>query len=219
MITPSNLYLILIFIISYLLGSFPTAFLVIKKFTGQDIKQIGTGNVGAMNVQRATGKIYLFLLTFLIDAAKAVLAVLIAKYFSFLGYNLNWAITIAAFGAVLGHCFPVFLKFHGGKAISSLIGILALLNFKWLLLPWAIVCLFSIFTTGYLFLGQFMGTVFLPFIGYFLAPEYSWLCFLVAVPIFIKQWPRFMPMLRGQEPKWYWKIAKKNQEEQEKIQN
>jgi len=203
-----NVYLILIFLISYLLGSFPTAFLVAKKFSGQDIRKVGTGNVGAMNVQRATGKVYLFLLTFLVDAAKAVLAILIAKNFSFLGYDLNKAITVAAFGAVVGHCFPVFLKFQGGKAIASLIGILALLNFKWLLLPWAGACLVSILFTGYLFLGQFMGTIFLPFIGYFLAPEYFWLCLLVAIPIFIKQWPRFIPMLRGQEPRWYWKLPK-----------
>jgi len=203
-----NLYLILIFLISYLLGSFPTAFLIAKKFSGQDIRKVGTGNVGAMNVQRATGKVYLFLLTFLIDAAKAVLAILIARKFSFLGYDLDKAITVAAFGAVIGHCFPVFLKFQGGKAIASLIGILALLNFKWLLLPWAGVCFVFILFTGYLFLGQFMGTIFLPFIGYLLAPEYFWLCLLVAIPIFIKQWPRFIPMLRGQEPRWYWKLPK-----------
>lgn len=211
MITQSDFYLFLIFIISYLLGSFPTAFLIIKKYSGQDIKKVGTGNVGAMNVQRATGKIHLFLLTFLIDAGKAILAIIIAKKFSYLGYDLNLAITIAAFGAVVGHCFPIFLKFQGGKAIASLIGILTLLNFQWLLLPWAAVCIFSILTTGYLFLGQFMGTIFLPIIGYFLAPEYFWLCLVVAIPIFIKQWPRFIPMLKGQEPKWYWKLSKNKQ--------
>lgn len=209
MIIATNLYLILIFIISYFLGSFPTAFLVAEKFSGQDIRKVGTGNVGAMNVQRATGKIYLFLMTFLVDAGKAILAILIAQRFSFLGYNLNWAITAAALGAVVGHCFSVFLKFQGGKAISSLIGILFILNFKWLFLPWAGICLVFVLATGYLFLGQFMGTIFLPFIGYFLAPEYFWLCLLVAIPIFIKQWSRFIPMLKGREPRWYWKLLKK----------
>jgi acyl phosphate:glycerol-3-phosphate acyltransferase len=205
-----NFYLFLVFIISYLLGSFPTAYLIIKKSSGQDIRTIGTGNVGAMNVQRATGKVYLFIITFLIDAAKAVLAIYLAQKFSFLGYDLNLAVTVAAFGAVVGHCWPVFLKFQGGKAIASLIGIFAYLNFQWLLIPWASICLIYIFLTGYLFLGQFMGTVFLPFIGYFVAPEYFWLCVLVAIPVFIKQWPRFIPMLKGQEPKWYWKLPKKS---------
>lgn len=207
----SNFYLLLIFFVSYILGSFPTAFLIIKKYSGQDIKEIGTGNVGAMNVQRATGKVYLFILTFLIDAAKAMLAIFIARKFSYLGYGLDAGVTVAAFGAVVGHCYPVFLKFHGGKAVASLMGILMLLNFQWLFIPWGAVCVFSIVTTGYLFLGQFMGTIFLPIIGYFLAPEYFWLCLLVAIPIFIKQWPRFIPMMNGQEPKWYWKLPKNKQ--------
>jgi glycerol-3-phosphate acyltransferase PlsY len=211
MINQSDFYLFLIFIISYLLGSFPTAFLITKRYSGQDIKKVGTGNVGAMNVQRATGKIHLFVLTFLVDAGKAALAVLIAQKISYPGYNLNLAVTVAAFGAVVGHCFSVFLKFHGGKAIASLMGILALLNFQWLFLPWGAVCVLSILATGYLFLGQFMGTIFLPIIGYFLAREYFWLCFLVAIPIFIKQWSRFIPMLKGQEPKWYWKLPKNKQ--------
>jgi glycerol-3-phosphate acyltransferase PlsY len=206
--TNNNLYLIIFFAISYFFGSFPTAFLVAKKFSGQDIRKVGTGNVGAMNVQRATGKVYLFLLTFLIDAGKAILAISIPKWFSYLGYNLNLAITIAAFGAVVGHCFSFFMKFQGGKAISSLIGILAVLNFQWLFLPWAGICLIFLLPTGYLFLGQFAGTIFLPFIGYLLVPEYFCLCFLVAIPIFIKQYSRFIPMLKGQEPRWYWKLPK-----------
>jgi hypothetical protein len=76
-------------------------------------------------------------------------------------------------------------------------------------LPWAFICLAFLLPTGYLFLGQFMGTVFLPLIGYLVVPEYFWLCILVAIPVFIKQWPRFIPMLKGQEPRWYWKIRKK----------
>jgi len=202
-------YLILIFIIAYLIGSFPTAYLVAKKFSDKDIRKGGTGNVGAMNVQRVTGKFHLFVLTLMGDAGKGVLAVLIPQWFSFLGYNLIFAITLAAFGAVLGHCFPIFLKFHGGKAIASLIGIFAVLNFYWLLLPWGGICILFVLSTGYLFLGQFMGTIFLPIIGYFLAPEYFWLCVLVAIPVFIKQCPRFIPMLKGKEPKWYFKEKSK----------
>jgi len=201
-------YLILIFIIAYLLGSFPTAFLIVKKVSGKDIRNIGTGNVGAMNVARATGKGFLFWLTVIIDLLKGALAILIPQWLAFLGYDLPLAITLAGAGAVLGHCYPVFLKFKGGKAQASLIGILGVLNWQWLLIPWGAVAIFSILITGYLFLGQFMGTIFLPIIAYFLAPEYFWLCLLMAIPIFIRQWPRFIPMLRGKEPKWYWKIRK-----------
>jgi len=207
----SNFYLILIFLIAYFLGSFPTAYLVTKKFTGKDVRKAGTKNVGAVNVQRVTGKFHLFLLTLAGDVGKGSLAVLIPQWLSFLNYNLLGAITLGAFGVVLGHCFSCFLKFQGGKAIASLIGIFAVLNFYWLLLPWGGICLIFIFVSGYLFLGQFMGTIFLPIIGYFLVPEYFWLCLLVAIPIFIKQWPRFIPMLKGQEPKFYWSERKKDE--------
>jgi len=208
----SNIYLIIIFVVAYLLGSFPTAYLVVKKITGQDIRKIGTGNVGAMNVSRATGRGSLFWLTAIIDIGKGALAVLIPQWFSFLGYNLFWAITLAAFGAVLGHCFSIFLNFQGGKAQASLIGILAILNWQWLLFPWGGIVILYILASGYLFLGQFMGTIFLPIITYFLVPEYFWLSILVAIPIFIKQWPRFIPMLKGEEPKWYWKLPKEKKE-------
>jgi len=204
----SNIYLIIIFVVAYLLGSFPTAYLVVKKITGQDIRKIGTGNVGAMNVSRATGRGSLFWLTAIIDIGKGALAVLIPQWFSFLGYNLFWAITLAAFGAVLGHCFSIFLNFQGGKAQASLIGILAILNWQWLLFPWGGIVILYILASGYLFLGQFMGTIFLPIITYFLVPEYFWLSILVAIPIFIKQWPRFIPMLKGKEPRWYFKERK-----------
>jgi len=204
----SNLFLILIFIVAYLLGSFPTAYLIVKKFTGQDIRKIGTGNVGAMNVSRATGKGSLFWLTVAIDAGKGALAVLIPQWLAFLGHDLVLGITLAGFGAVLGHCYPVFLKFQGGKAQASLIGIVGVLNWQWLLIPWGGVAIISILASGYLFLGQFLGTISLPIIAYFLAPKYFWLCVLMAIPIFIRQWPRFIPMLKGEEPKWFWKIRK-----------
>ncbi len=208
----SNIYLIIIFVVAYLLGSFPTAYLVVKKITGQDIRKIGTGNVGAMNVSRATGRGSLFWLTVIVDIGKGALAVLLPQWLSFLGYNLLLAITLAAFGAVLGHCFSIFLNFQGGKAQASLIGILAVLNWQWLLLPWGSICIIYVLVSGYLFLGQFMGTIFLPIIAYFLAPKYFWASFLMAIPIFIKQWPRFIPMLKGEEPKWFWKLPKEKKE-------
>jgi len=206
----ANLYLILIFFIAYLLGSFPSAYLITKKFTGKDVREEGTGNVGAMNVSRITGKGSLFWLTVVLDAGKGILAVLIPQWLFFLGYNLSFGIALAAFGVVLGHCYSIYFKikegkFSGGKAQASLIGILVVLNFKFLFLPWGAIVILYILASGYLFLGQFMGNIFLPIIAYFLVPEYFWACLLMTIPIFIKQWPRFIPMLKGQEPKWYWK--------------
>lgn len=206
-----NLIYPLLFLIgSYIIGSFPTAYFAVKKFTGKDIRREETGNVGAMNTLRATGKSYLFFLVFIIDALKGYLGIYLPQLFSYLSYDMNLSIAFGAFGVVLGHCYSIYFKikdgkFSGGKAIASLFGILAGVNFFNLFIPWGIAMLIPVILTGNLFLGQFVGTLALPFIGYFLLPEYFLLTFLCAIPVFIKQWPRVIPMLKGKEPKWYFK--------------
>lgn len=201
--------LFLIFVLSYFIGSFPTAYFVTKKFTGKDVRKEGTGNVGAMNVSRATGKFYLFLLVLLGDVLKGAIPVFFLQSLN-LGNISIPAITLCAFGIVLGHCYSAYFKikegkFSGGKAIASMAGILGVLDFYWLFLPAFLVCVFYVLVSGYLFLGQFMGNLFLPVISYFLAPQYFWLCFFCSIPIFWKQKSRFIPMLKGKEPKWYYK--------------
>lgn len=194
--------------IGYLLGSFPTAFLVVKKFTGKDIRQEGTGNVGAMNTARTTGKFYLFFLVFIVDALKGYVGVYLPHLF--LESQLHLAVTVGGFGVVLGHCYSLYFKlkegkFTGGKAIASLFGILIGVNFMELFIPWSLAMLIPVIFTGNFFLAQFTGTLVLPLIGYFLIPEYFPLTILCAIPVFIKQWPRVIPMLQGKEPKWYFR--------------
>ncbi|MBU1877230.1 MAG: glycerol-3-phosphate acyltransferase [Patescibacteria group bacterium] len=214
------IYSILFFVSSYFLGSFPTAYLIVKKYSNKDIREEETKNVGALNVMRVTDKPLLFLITTFIDASKGALPVLIAKYFSYLGYNQILVMTIAGFGVVLGHCFSIYFKikdgkFSGGKAQASLIGILWVLDFNWLLLPWAAMAIVFILATQSFFFGQFMGNFLLPLIGYSLSPNYFLVCLLMAIPIFIKQWPSVIPALKGEIPKWYYRgiknIKTKNQ--------
>ncbi len=202
------LYPLAFFIISYIIGSFPTAYIVVKKFAGKDVRGEETGNVGAMNTARVTGKFYLFFLVFLVDAFKGFLGIYLPQLFTSFAYDLNLAITLGGFGVVLGHCYSIYFKlkegkFAGGKAIASLFGILAGVNLANLFIPWGLAMLVPVVLTGNLFLGQFFGTLALPFIGYFLFPEYFWLTLLCSIPVFIKQWPRVIPMLKGKEPKWY----------------
>jgi glycerol-3-phosphate acyltransferase PlsY len=190
-------FMLFLFLLSgYLLGSFPTAYFVVKKFTGKDIRKEETGNVGAMNTARTTGKFHLFFLVFLVDALKGYLGVTIPTLFPQWGYDVPLAVAVGGFGVVLGHCYSLYFKikdgkFAGGKAIASLFGILAGVSFWKLFAPWGIAMLA------------------LPFIGYFLFPEYFALTVLCAIPVFIKQWPRVIPMLQGKEPSWYFK-GKKN---------
>ena len=104
------------FLVTYLLGSIPFG-LLLTKFSGAgDIRKIGSGNIGATNVLR-TGRKGLAIATLLLDAAKGCVAVLIGQSF---GPDLA---IIAAWGAVLGHLFPVWLKFKGGKGGATALGV------------------------------------------------------------------------------------------------
>jgi glycerol-3-phosphate acyltransferase PlsY len=103
--------------LSYLHGSIPFGLLLTKMFGKGDIREIGSGNIGATNVLR-TGSKGLAAATLLLDAAKGAAAVLIAKVY--------WpdAVNFAAAGALVGHLYPVWLKFRGGKGVATFLGIL-----------------------------------------------------------------------------------------------
>jgi glycerol-3-phosphate acyltransferase PlsY len=132
--------LVLISIISYLLGSIPFSYLVARAY-GKNLYQVGSKNIGAANVWRATGKIEAFLLALIGDLGKGVLAIFLTQRF-FPGQILP--LTLATFFIVLGHNWPIFLKFKGGRGLATLAGILLYLNFKALFLIFLIIFL-SIF--------------------------------------------------------------------------
>ena len=104
--------------LGYLLGSIPFGLLLTKAAGGPDVRTIGSGNIGATNVLR-TGRKGLAALTLLLDALKGTAAVLIAAVYG--GYAASLAAGLAAF---LGHLFPVWLKFKGGKGVATYIGLL-----------------------------------------------------------------------------------------------
>jgi glycerol-3-phosphate acyltransferase PlsY len=108
----------LAFAVGYLLGSIPFGLLLTKATGGPDVRTIGSGNIGATNVLR-TGRKGLAALTLLCDALKGTAAVLIAA--AFWGYDAS---LLAGIGAFLGHLFPVWLKFKGGKGVAIYIGLL-----------------------------------------------------------------------------------------------
>ncbi len=127
----------LISIISYLIGSFPTAYLLVKQFAGQDIRKVGSGNIGAMNTVRAlkekSGKlaVFGFFAVLIIDMAKGASAVFLAQrlfenqqHFNSFADPYYISLILAGFFVVLGHNYSVFLKFSGGRGAASLIGIL-----------------------------------------------------------------------------------------------
>jgi acyl phosphate:glycerol-3-phosphate acyltransferase len=113
---------------AYLLGSIPFGVVLTRVFTGKDVRQVGSGNIGASNVSRAAGK-KVGVLTLVLDAAKASVPMLVAERLfadpgTFAGQG--WAVAVGA-AAFLGHIYPVWLGFKGGKGVATALGVFAVL--------------------------------------------------------------------------------------------
>ena len=124
---------------SYLLGSIPFGFILTKIFIKKDIRKSGSGNIGASNVLRSGGK-FLGLLTLLLDGAKGYFAILITIN------NFQDYLILSASLTFMGHLFPIWLKFKGGKGVATYLGILFAINFILaivFILTWIIIILIS----------------------------------------------------------------------------
>lgn len=130
-----------VFLLSYFLGCVSTGYYLVRLRTGKDIREIGSGNIGARNVGRELGHTG-FLLTLLIDGAKGAFAVWIAKHFS----SDTRLEIIAMLAVVIGHNWPVQLRFHGGKGVSTSFGALLVFDYHLLGFFGAVFILFFIFT-------------------------------------------------------------------------
>nr|MDQ3818245.1 glycerol-3-phosphate acyltransferase [Acidobacteriota bacterium] len=114
---------VLVLISAYLLGSVPFGYLIVRAKEGADVRATGSGGTGATNVSRLAGKLA-GVVTLLLDAAKGALAVLIARFFATEDFGANWWVAASAILAVVGHCFPVWLGFRGGKGVATTLGVL-----------------------------------------------------------------------------------------------
>ena len=114
--------IILTSLISYLIGSIPFGFILTKIFLKKDIRNIGSGNIGATNVLRTGNKIVGYL-TLILDILKAVIPVLLTKFY------IPDYIFISALSVFIGHVFPIWLKFKGGKGVATYLGILFCINY------------------------------------------------------------------------------------------
>jgi acyl phosphate:glycerol-3-phosphate acyltransferase len=121
---------------SYLLGSIPFGYLLVRIVKGEDVRASGSGNIGATNVARKSPA--LGVATLLLDAAKGLAAVLVARVL-FGGPHQQLIMTTAAFFAVVGHLFPIWLKFRGGKGVATSLGAFILLT------PKSILCMVVLF--------------------------------------------------------------------------
>ncbi|MDQ1198284.1 glycerol-3-phosphate 1-O-acyltransferase PlsY [Agrobacterium sp. SORGH_AS 787] len=157
-------FLALAAIIGYLLGSIPFGLLLTRAAGLGDVRQIGSGNIGATNVLR-TGNKKLAAATLLCDAFKGTAAVLIAN--ALWGYEAS---LVAGFFAFLGHLFPVWLGFKGGKGVATYIGVL-LGAAPLMMLAFAAIWLITAFVTKYSSLSALVAMLIIPIILWILGPE------------------------------------------------
>ena len=195
-------------LLGYLLGSIPFG-LVLTRLAGLgDIRQIGSGNIGATNVLR-TGNKPLALATLLLDSGKGAVAALVALDLAgrFLGPDMAMtqpammAAVLAAGGAMLGHSFPVWLGFKGGKGVATAIGVLLAVCWPVGLLAcltWLVVAgLFRISS-----LSALTAIALSPLTGWwFGGPLVAGLCLFIAILVFIRHEANIRRLLKGEEPK------------------
>ena len=163
--------LFLILFLSYLIGSIPFGFLLTKIFLKKDIREIGSGNIGATNALR-TGNKLIGYSTLTLDISKAVILLLIIKF------NFSEYLFTSSIAVFLGHVFPIWLKFKGGKGVATYVGILFCIN-----IYLVIVFIFSwliIFTlTKYSSLASMLSSLFVSLTSYFLLGDNNYYFYII----------------------------------------
>jgi len=186
---------------SYLLGSIPFGYLLVRIFTGADVRTSGSGNIGATNVARKSP--VLGLVTLILDAAKGLTAVLLAQTL-FDGSDRHQLMAVAALFAVVGHLFPVWLKFRGGKGVATSLGAFVLLT------PKSIACMLLLFLIlaaafRYVSLGSVAAATAFPFLafatGEYQSPRELVIVVIVSLLVIWKHRRNIGRLIAGTEPR------------------
>lgn len=186
---------------TYLVGSIPFGLLLTKIFTGKDIRQHGSGNIGATNVTRVAGKL-LGLLTLLGDGLKGAAMVLIARYYllsNFFAFTWLYAVGLAA---ILGHIFPIYLRFHGGKGVATTFAVFLAVDFRlgiFVMLLWCLTFLLFRMSSLAALISLTAATV-LSLI--FLEHETFLFSLLASCIIFYRHRTNIVKILRGEEDRF-----------------
>jgi glycerol-3-phosphate acyltransferase PlsY len=195
----------IIAVAAYLLGSVPTGYLLIRIFRHEDIRSVGSGNIGATNVLRSAGKT-LGLATFLLDVLKGSSAVWLGGFLGSLlmpAEPLRNAQALAALFAVLGHVFTVWLRFKGGKGVATGFGVFLVAS------PWAALAAISVFIvvlalSRYVSLASILGSASFPLFAWLLTsgdrpPFFIAVQIFVALLIIVKHHQNIRRLLNGSE--------------------
>lgn len=194
------MYLIGLFI-SYLLGSIPMG-LLLTKLTGKgDLRKVGSGNIGATNVMRVGG-LRMAGLVWLLDMLKAVLAVWLGNYIAGGAFGA-WC----GFVAIVGHCYPIWLRFKGGKGISSLFGVMLAVSplcFVVCAIEWLLVALYS----GISSLGATVVFCLIPLLGFAINVNVGWAFLAIGLLCMWRHRENIKRLITKTESKIEWKWKK-----------
>jgi glycerol-3-phosphate acyltransferase PlsY len=188
----------------YLLGSIPFGYILIRMFRGQDVRQTGSGNIGATNVSRTSPA--LGAVTLILDALKGTAAVLITRTL-FPGQTI--LLGLAAFMAIAGHVFPIWLRFRGGKGVATGLGSFVVLVPKTVLVMIGIfVAIFLAFR--YISLASILTVALFPLIAWILNPYPGTpqvIAFMAAASLLIiaKHHGNIRRLLAHSEPRFHWR--------------
>jgi acyl phosphate:glycerol-3-phosphate acyltransferase len=181
-------------LIAYLIGSIPVG-IILAKMKGADPRKVGSGNIGATNVMRAAGK-KLGILTLVGDILKGLVPTLAAIYYR-QPYPLIAAVGLATF---LGHLFPLYLKFRGGKGVATALGVYLVLSPLAILIN-VIIFILVLLKWHYVSLGSLIGTGLVPvtLIALKAPAEYVYLSLIIGVLIFVKHKDNIKRLMKGTE--------------------
>ena len=193
--------LVIIFITSYLIGSIPTGYIIVKAFTGQDIRKVGSGSTGATNVKRVMGKKWFFTVMIL-DAIKGALPVVLAAFFSSSFKGIGLLPVVAAVAVIIGHSRSIFLNFTGGKSVASGVGTILALNWQVGLMTaliWAIIT----YASKYVSLGSIIALALSPVLMWWCKAPIAYIayCALGAVYIIWLHRSNIKRLIKGEENK------------------
>lgn len=193
--------LLVVLVGAYVIGSIPTGYIIVKLFTGQDIRTIGSGSTGATNVKRVMGKKWFFI-TLLLDAFKGALPVILATTFATTFKGIGLLPVVAAIAVILGHSKSIFLNFTGGKSVAAGVGTIIALNWQVGLI---IAVIWSVITyvSKYVSLGSIIALAVSPILMYFFHQPIAYIgyCVLGAVYIIYLHRANVVRLIKGEENK------------------
>ncbi len=175
--------IVIVALASYLIGSIPTGYIIVKLFTGQDIRKVGSGSTGATNVKRVMGKKWFFIVM-LLDALKGALPVIFSAMYATVFTHIGLMPVIAAVFVILGHSKSIFLNFTGGKSVASGVGTLIALDWQAGLIiaaVWACVTWIS----RYVSLGSIVALGLAPLIMWFLNAPYAYILYAAIAALYV----------------------------------